>query len=112
MSMPSRSSEHVVIVGGGITGLSAAWYLQQQAEASGIPVRYTLIEASDRWGGKIRTERIDERGRGTFVIEAGPDSFLTQKPWAWQLAHELVQLLRACVPVAEHIGRALERREG
>jgi len=74
---------HVVIVGGGITGLSAAWYLQQSPD-----VRYTLLEQSERWGGKIRTEHVEDAG-GTFVVEAGPDSFLTQKPWALQLSREL-----------------------
>ncbi|MFN8561214.1 MAG: protoporphyrinogen oxidase [Anaerolineae bacterium] len=70
----------VVIIGGGISGLSAAWHLQQ----NGADVQYSVLEASERWGGKVRSERVDE-----FVIEAGPDSFLTQKPWALQLAREL-----------------------
>lgn len=69
----------VVIVGGGITGLAAAWELQQQG------VEYTLLEASDRLGGKIFTERTEDG----FVIEAAADSFMTQKPWAWQLCREI-----------------------
>jgi protoporphyrinogen/coproporphyrinogen III oxidase len=69
---------HVLIVGGGITGLAAAWELQQQG------VDYTLLEASDRLGGKIVTERADG-----FIIDGGPDSFLVQKPWAWQLCREI-----------------------
>lgn len=72
-----------VIVGGGITGLSAAWYLQK----AGVP--YALLEQSVRWGGKIRTEHVDGYGDAPFVVEAGPDSFLTQKPWALELALEL-----------------------
>ncbi|MBZ0300216.1 MAG: protoporphyrinogen oxidase [Anaerolineae bacterium] len=72
----------VVIIGGGISGLSAAWYLQKQ----GVP--YALLEQSRHWGGKIRTELVDGYG-APFVVEAGPDSFLTQKPWALQLALEL-----------------------
>jgi oxygen-dependent protoporphyrinogen oxidase len=52
-------------------------------------VRYTLLETSDRWGGKIRSERIEGVGGGLTVIEAGPDSFLTRKPWALALAREL-----------------------
>lgn len=68
----------VIIVGGGITGLVAAWELQQQG------IDYTLLEASNRLGGKIITERTDG-----FIIEAGADSFLAQKPWAWQLCHEI-----------------------
>src|SRR5574341_211508 len=80
---------HVAIVGGGITGLSAAWYVQEGAAAAGLDVRYTLLEQLDRWGGKICTEHINGTGGDPFVIEAGPDSFLTQKPWALQLAKEL-----------------------
>jgi oxygen-dependent protoporphyrinogen oxidase len=80
---------HVVIVGGGIAGLSAAWYLQQEAARQALPLRYSLLEASDRWGGKIHSERIEGVGGGPTVIEAGPDSFLTRKPWALSLAREL-----------------------
>lgn len=79
---------HVVIVGGGISGLSAAWYLQQ-AQRQGVDVRYTVVEASNRWGGKVLTEQVDGLGDQPFVVEAGPDAFLTQKPWAIQLAREL-----------------------
>jgi oxygen-dependent protoporphyrinogen oxidase len=68
----------VVIVGGGISGLAAAWELQARG------VDYTLLEASERLGGKIVTERADG-----FIVEGGADSFLTHKPWAWQLCHEI-----------------------
>jgi oxygen-dependent protoporphyrinogen oxidase len=84
---PSSTAAHVVIVGGGISGLSAAWYLQQ-AHQNGMNIQCTVLEASDRWGGKILTEQV-ESSDIPFVIEAGPDSFLTQKPWALQLAREL-----------------------
>src|SRR5690606_7528426 len=84
MDSPRNASyTPVTIIGGGITGLSAAWYLQKQG------VAYTLLEQSARWGGKIRTEYVDGVGDVPFAIEAGPDSFLTQKPWALQLALEL-----------------------
>ena len=56
-NVSGESGAHVVIVGGGIAGLSAAWCLQQEAARQSIPVRYTLLETSDRWGGKIRSER-------------------------------------------------------
>jgi protoporphyrinogen/coproporphyrinogen III oxidase len=85
----SHDTKHVVIIGGGISGLSAAWYLQQQAP----DVRVTVLESLHRWGGKIYTEQIDSIGESPldapFVVEAGPDSFLTQKPWALQLAREI-----------------------
>ena len=87
-SAGDRPSLHMAIVGGGITGLSAAWALQKLAE-QGQPVRYTLLEASQRWGGKIRTERVEGAEAQPFIVEAGPDSFITQKPWGLELAREL-----------------------
>ncbi|RJS61683.1 protoporphyrinogen oxidase [Bacillus sp. PK3_68] len=66
--------KRVVVVGGGITGLAAAYYLQKTAKTSQLPLAVTLIEATPRLGGKIRT--IKKNG---FVIEKGPDSFLARK---------------------------------
>ncbi len=80
----SQRIPHVIIVGGGIAGLSTAYYLQKRARAASCPVSCTLIEQEPRLGGKILTEHI-----GDFVIEGGPDSFLAQKPWGVQLAREL-----------------------
>ena len=68
----------VVIIGGGITGLAAAWELQQQG------LDYILLEGSNRLGGKIRTERAEG-----FIIEGAADSFLATKPAAWQLCREV-----------------------
>lgn len=68
----------VAIVGGGISGLSAAYYLSKHGIGS------TIIEARPRLGGVIRTERIQG-----CVLEAGPDSFISQKPWALALIREL-----------------------
>ena len=79
----------VAIVGGGITGLSAAWYLQQQDLQNGSSSTYAILESGDRWGGKIKTETIDGFADEPFIVEAGPDSFITTKPWAWQLTREL-----------------------
>ncbi len=79
MSIP-----HVVIVGGGITGLSAAYTLQRLRQKAGTPLRVTLIEQNHRLGGKVGTVRQDG-----FLIDTGPDSFLAQKPWAVQLCREL-----------------------
>jgi oxygen-dependent protoporphyrinogen oxidase len=75
---------HVVIIGGGIAGLSTAYALQERGRATGMPVACTLIEASQRLGGVIFTEQVDG-----FVIEAGPDSLLTQKPWGLELCQTL-----------------------
>ena len=73
----------VVVIGGGISGLAAAYTLARARQA-GAPVEEMLIEASDRLGGVIHTETIDG-----FRIEAGPDSFLAEKPQAAALAREL-----------------------
>jgi oxygen-dependent protoporphyrinogen oxidase len=83
---------HIVILGGGITGLSAAWHLQQAAAREGrdgLPITYTLIEQSGRWGGKVRSEVIEHDGAPAWVLEAGPDGLLTRKPWALALARDL-----------------------
>jgi len=89
MSVALNREKHVVIVGGGIAGLAAAYYLQKTAEQSSLPIRYTLIERSARLGGKIVTDTIHGYGEQPFIVEGGPDSFITQKPWAYQLAREL-----------------------
>jgi oxygen-dependent protoporphyrinogen oxidase len=82
-------SVDVAIVGGGFSGLSVAWYLQQGAETRGLPVSYSVLESAGRWGGKVLTECVDGYGDVPFILEGGPDSFFTQKPWAEQLAIEL-----------------------
>ena len=68
----------VAIVGGGISGLSCAYYLAKADVAS------TLIEARPRLGGVIQTEHVNG-----CVVEAGPDSFLSVKPAAMDLIREL-----------------------
>ncbi len=73
----------IAIIGGGISGLSAAYYLEQE-RATGAPVEYSLFESSDRLGGVMFSDKI-----GDCVVEGGPDSFLTEKPWATQLCAEL-----------------------
>ena len=75
--------KRIAIIGGGIAGLSAAFYLQQ-AKRGGAALEYVLYEAGERLGGVLRTERVDD-----CLVEAGPDSFLTEKPWAAELCREL-----------------------
>jgi oxygen-dependent protoporphyrinogen oxidase len=75
--------KRIAIIGGGIAGLSAAFYLEK-ARQSGAPLQWTLFEKSERLGGVIRTEQLDG-----FVLEAGPDSFLSAKPDAARLCQEL-----------------------
>ncbi|WP_226576797.1 protoporphyrinogen oxidase [Halobacillus litoralis] len=76
--------KRVVVIGGGITGLTSAYYLQKEAREKGLPINVQLIEASDRLGGKIQSMKKDG-----FTIERGPDSFLARKESAGRLAHEV-----------------------
>jgi oxygen-dependent protoporphyrinogen oxidase len=74
----------LVVVGGGIAGLSAAHRAVEVARERGIALDLTLIEARERLGGTIASERVDG-----FLVEAGPDSFLSEKPWALALCRRL-----------------------
>lgn len=73
----------IAIVGGGVAGLAAAYELEQ-ARRKGVDADYELFESGARFGGVI-SSRVD----GGTVIEHGPDSFLTEKPAAIALCHEL-----------------------
>src|SRR5437764_7044114 len=77
--MPKR----IAIIGGGISGLSAAYALEEK-RLSGVPLEYQLFEASSHLGGVLVTERVQD-----CLIEAGPDAFLTEKPWAIELCKKL-----------------------
>lgn len=68
----------VAVIGGGVSGLTCAYQLASRG------VDCALLEGQTRLGGVIRTDRV-----GGCLIEAGPDSFLTQKPWATELIREL-----------------------
>lgn len=81
----------VAIIGGGISGLSAAFYLEKERkttpndpEKGGKGLEYVLFESSPRLGGSMYSEHIDG-----CVVEAGPDSFLSEKPAASVLAKDL-----------------------
>ncbi|HCG99856.1 MAG TPA: protoporphyrinogen oxidase [Actinobacteria bacterium] len=74
----------VAIIGGGITGLSAALTLEN-ARKEGADVDYIVLEKSLRLGGKIRTVRTKEG----FVVEGGPDCFVSTKPWVFELCRKL-----------------------
>lgn len=72
------------MVGGGITGLSAAYFLQKQAREQSLPIEIKLIEASSRLGGVIQTVRKDG-----YVIEKGPDSIISTKKSGLRLIEEV-----------------------
>jgi protoporphyrinogen/coproporphyrinogen III oxidase len=78
---PARAragGHHVVVVGGGITGLAAAHALVTRGPAG---LRVTVLEASERLGGKVRTTPF-----GGQAVDEGPDAFLARVPWATDLA--------------------------
>ena len=79
---------HVVIAGGGISGLATAHYLHRFAQTHNMPIRCSLLEGETRLGGKISTARLDIDDQ-TILIEGGPESFVTRKPWALALCSEL-----------------------
>src|SRR5207245_1876582 len=74
----------VAVLGGGITGLAAAYRLRELAAAHEIPLETMLLESSGRVGGALETIR-----NNGYVIEAGADSILSEKPSALRLVKRL-----------------------
>jgi oxygen-dependent protoporphyrinogen oxidase len=75
--------KRIAIIGGGISGLSAAHSIEEKRQ-SGASVEYVLFESSPRLGGVMVTDHVDG-----CLVEAGPDSFLTEKPWASDLCRKI-----------------------
>jgi oxygen-dependent protoporphyrinogen oxidase len=75
--------KRIAIIGGGISGLSAAFTIEEKRR-SGTDVQYVMFESSPRLGGVMVTDRVDG-----CLVEAGPDSFLTEKPWAADLCGKI-----------------------
>ncbi|WP_040204467.1 protoporphyrinogen oxidase [Neobacillus jeddahensis] len=80
----AEDNRKVIIVGGGIAGLTAAYYLQKTIQEHKLPIEIQLIESSHRLGGKMQTVI-----RDGFTIERGPDSFLARKTSIIRLAKEV-----------------------
>ncbi len=74
----------IAIIGGGITGLATAYYLEQFLNAAKVPFQIWLFESKQRLGGKIFTMRRDD-----LTLELGAESFLTRKQFGVRLCHEL-----------------------
>ena len=90
-------AKKIIIIGAGISGLSTAYFLKENAAEKGIDIDLTVIEKSRYLGGNIRTEKSDK-----YLIEAGPDSFLSEKPWAMALCKR-IGLTEELLPTnAEH----------
>ncbi|MBN8192541.1 protoporphyrinogen oxidase [Bacillus sp. NTK074B] len=79
-----QQTKKVVVIGGGITGLTTAYYLQQEIKERNLPIEVKLVEATHRLGGKVQTLKKDG-----YVIEKGPDSCLSSKPEVSRLAEKL-----------------------
>jgi oxygen-dependent protoporphyrinogen oxidase len=75
---------HAVIIGGGISGLSSAFFLSRRAAQEHFPLRITVLEASNRWGGVLRTLT-----HGDLRMEAGADAFYAGPNDALDLCCEL-----------------------
>lgn len=105
-------ARRVVVVGGGVSGLAAAHRLvtraapSQSPQSSQPPLEVLLLEASPRLGGTVRTHR-----RDGFLLEGGPDSFISEKPEALELAKE-IGLEKNLVGTNEAHRRAFIVRDG
>ena len=77
-------SRRIIVVGGGIAGLAAAHRLLEISQENNFALEILILEAGPRLGGSIFTERV-----GEFLVEAGPDSFISEKPWALGLCERL-----------------------
>lgn len=74
----------IIVIGGGITGLSAAHRLVELQLEKNLPLEVLLLEGSGQLGGAIATRHLNG-----FLIEEGPDSFITTKPWALALCKRI-----------------------
>jgi len=78
--------KRVIIIGGGVAGLGAA-YKVTRAASEGHDVEFVLLEKDRRLGGKIQTEFVpDPSEKGRFIVDGGPDCFLTEKPACHRIA--------------------------
>ncbi len=78
------SPPRIVVVGAGVTGLSLAYTLQEDARRAGAPLSVTVLEAAPRIGGHAHSTRVDG-----FLVEAGPNGFLNREPQVMALIEQL-----------------------
>jgi oxygen-dependent protoporphyrinogen oxidase len=81
---PNSPTSRIVVVGGGISGLAAAHRILEQSRQQKKPIDLQLLEAGSRLGGVIHTSE-----REGFLLEGGPDSFISEKPWGLSLCRRL-----------------------
>jgi protoporphyrinogen/coproporphyrinogen III oxidase len=94
------SAPSAIVVGGGISGLSAAHYLTR----AGVPV--TLIEKEPRLGGVMQTDFAEG-----CTLELGPDSFLASKTSAFDLIRDL-GLEAGLIASNDHLRKSYILRRG
>lgn len=104
----------VVVIGGGISGLAVAHRLHRLARERRLPLEISVLESEARFGGVI-----DTQSREGFLLEGGPDAFLSEKPWAAELCREvgLGEELMGTTPAHQrsllvHQGRVVALPEG
>jgi oxygen-dependent protoporphyrinogen oxidase len=102
----SMRSRRVAIIGGGISGLAAAFRLRDLAAACEMPLEITIFERTMRLGGALDTIR-----RDSFVIETGADSFLSEKPAAAKLAERL-EIASELIGTQEQFRKTFVVRDG
>lgn len=95
----------IAIIGGGISGLAAAHRLVELSHSHKQPLKIILLEATSRLGGIIRTDEHDG-----FLIERGPDSFISEKPEALALTERLGIQARLIRTNEEHRRSFIVRR--
>jgi len=96
----------VAVIGAGLTGLSAAHRLGEVCQQTGRPLELEVFEASGRAGGAIETERM-----GDYLVERGPDSFISSKPSAVELCQRL-ELEDQLIATDDAYRRSLVLRRG
>ena len=100
-----KRRKRVVVIGGGISGLAATHRLLELGSQRENPPEVTLLEASSRTGGIIRTTL-----REGFLLEGGPDSFISEKPEAVALAKRLGLVSRLLQTNTSHRGSFIVRK--
>ncbi len=80
--------KRVIIIGGGVAGLGAAYKIRRAADA-GHELEFVLVEKDGRLGGKLATEIVEDESGGRYVVDGGSDSFLTEKPAIHRVAKQL-----------------------
>ncbi|HEX9453600.1 MAG TPA: protoporphyrinogen oxidase, partial [Candidatus Binatia bacterium] len=90
-------TRRIAVIGGGIAGLAAAHRIVEISNEKSLDTEVQLFEAAPRLGGSIATEQV-----GDFLVEAGPDSFITEKPWALRLCERIGLTSRLVSTQAAH----------